>query len=298
MAVTLPLLILGYELIFHSGAWRAGGWAAVRRAMPLLAVGILTLLYVHARTAGPGAMTRMEAYRPVFTLGRFHEANVRFLSEIFYADGVFTPAALWALWLFLAGVALLKRDRPLGLAVWWVILTPLPIALILNRGAGSLYIVLVGWAMIVSLLFVRLASYTAQRLAARGLSAAAGKTVLATAAVSLAFWGTYHHHVRDMPGWLVNGDQAWDAIQQLRGLQVQPRPGSRVVLLDDPFGNYDLLFMAELLWRDPSLRINLQSRDPLGPEELAKADYVVAAQAGRFVLTRRLGEDTGERPPP
>src|SRR6516165_11124790 len=68
MAVSLPVLVLAYELLFH------GRRAKVAAA---LAAGAVTLVFILGKTIGPGTLTTMDAYKPVFTWERFSEANTR-----------------------------------------------------------------------------------------------------------------------------------------------------------------------------------------------------------------------------
>jgi hypothetical protein len=78
------------------------------------------------------------------------------------------------------------------------------------------------------------------------------------------------------------GKQTEDTIQQLRTLHPRVKPHSDVVFLNDPFDGWDMQFIAELWFRDHSLRFHLQKKVPLPPEELAKMT-VFDFQNGRLV---------------
>ena len=79
------------------------------------------------------------------------------------------------------------------------------------------------------------------------------------------------------------GQETWDVIQQFRTLNPHVRPGSKLAFLDDPFQSWDMLFLAELWFRDRSLDIHVPRHGPLTPEELAKMDYVFTFQDGKLV---------------
>ena len=79
------------------------------------------------------------------------------------------------------------------------------------------------------------------------------------------------------------GRESWDAIQQFRQLNPHVRPGSKVAFLDDPFHSWDMLFLAELWFRDRSLDIHVERHGPLTPEELAKVDYIFTFENGKLV---------------
>jgi hypothetical protein len=59
-------------------------------------------------------------------------------------------------------------------------------------------------------------------------------------------------------------------LDKLRALNPHVKPGTHVAFLNDPFDGWDMLFIAELWFRDASLQFHLQRKVPLPPEELAK----------------------------
>ena len=145
MAVTLPVVVLAYELLFEGRNARFG---------PVLITAAMTAIYILGKT-GPGSLTDMEPYRPVFTWARFADSNTRFLNEIFYTN-LFTMQRVFILWavVLYAGVRQLRLPRPdpRWLFLWvWVVVTPLPITFLPDRGGPMLYIVLAGWAMLAAL---------------------------------------------------------------------------------------------------------------------------------------------------
>lgn len=73
-----------------------------------------------------------------------------------------------------------------------------------------------------------------------------------------------------------------DTIQQLRTLNPHVKSGTEVAFLNDPFEGWDLSFIAELWFRDPTLRFHLPRQGPLTSEELAKMT-VFDFQNGRLV---------------
>src|ERR1035441_11119217 len=79
-----------------------------------------------------------------------------------------------------------------------------------------------------------------------------------------------------------SGRPTADAIQQLRALNPHLKSNTDVVFLHDPFDGWDMSFIAELWFRDKTLRFHLQSKVPLSPEDLAKMT-VFDFQDGRLV---------------
>jgi hypothetical protein len=78
------------------------------------------------------------------------------------------------------------------------------------------------------------------------------------------------------------GRQTGDTLAQLRALNPRVKSGTQVAFLNDPFDGWDMSFIAELWFRDKSLRFHLQRKTPLPPEELAKMT-VFDFQDGRLV---------------
>jgi hypothetical protein len=103
--------------------------------------------------------------------------------------------------------------------------------------------------------------------------------------VSFVFWAKENDRVkrstvRDAMAEV--GRQTGDVIQQLRALNPRVKPGTDVAFLHDPFVDWDMSFIAELWFRDHSLRFHLQNKTPLSSEELSKMT-VFDFQGGRLV---------------
>jgi len=159
MAVTLPVIVLIYELLKcpRWADWKHfGRWARSSAVTPLVA-GLLTALYIYGKTHGPRSLVRIDAYRPRYSWSTFVTTNTQFVSELFYRfpHHVISYTALLVLWALVFIYAFLRRDRVLQLMAFWVVVVPLPIAFIVPiRGGACLYLLLFGWAMI----FAKLAS--------------------------------------------------------------------------------------------------------------------------------------------
>jgi hypothetical protein len=79
------------------------------------------------------------------------------------------------------------------------------------------------------------------------------------------------------------GRESWDVIQQFRAVRPQVRRGGSVAFLDDPFHSWDMLFVAELWFRDRSLKIHVAREGPLAAQELAQMDAVFTFQDALLV---------------
>jgi hypothetical protein len=155
MAVTLPVIVLIYELLKcpRWSDWKHfGRWVRFSAVTPLIA-GLLTALYIYGKTHGTRSLVRFDAYRPRYSWSTFVTTNTQFVSELFYRfpHHVISHTALLGLWALVFVYAFLRRDHVLQLMAFWVVIVPLPIAFIVPiRGGGCLYLLLFGWAMILA----------------------------------------------------------------------------------------------------------------------------------------------------
>lgn len=175
MAVTLPVIILIYELLKYPHELerpRFFRWI-LYDTLPALVAGAITAIYCYNKIYGPGfagnfttefvdhrleparlpswVVAALELYRPHYSWRRFIESNAQFVSELFYyrvPNHVLTGGMLLAIWALLFAYAFLRRDRVLQLMAFWVVIIPLPLAFISPRGGARLNILLFGWAMI------------------------------------------------------------------------------------------------------------------------------------------------------
>ena len=154
MAVTLPLIVLIYEVLKcpRFGEWKQFARHNWRFAVPALIAGLLTVPYIYGKTQGSKPLARLTAYRPSYSWHTFTTSNAHFIDEVFYLSGSktyhMTGGMLLAVWAAVFLYAFLRRNRMLQLMAFWVVITPLPLAFIPLRGGACLYILLFGWAMI------------------------------------------------------------------------------------------------------------------------------------------------------
>jgi hypothetical protein len=82
------------------------------------------------------------------------------------------------------------------------------------------------------------------------------------------------------------GAQTWQVIQQFRALNPHVRPRSHVVFLHDPFTEWDMLFIADLWFRDRSVTVNVQRLTPLPQPALDRADALFDYREGKLIRVR------------
>jgi hypothetical protein len=289
MAVSLPVVVLAYELLLRKPS--RGLAHLARQLRPTLAAGAITAVFILGKALGAGSLTAQDAYRPVLKWARFSESSTRFFRTMFYTDGLNMEHALvmWGVLLCAGMIGLLRRPRdPRWMFLWiWVMVTPLPIAFLPGRGAGLLYLVAAGWAMVVAMLCRAVSWRLVRELFAGRTARMAAMGLCLLGCASAYAYQTRIAHRYDVYGYLLEGKHTAEMIVQFQKLGLQPKPGSRIVFVGDPFeGRYDMTFLAALVWNDRSLRIFQTSHGPLSDEDIAGMDYILDYAGDRFVVRK------------
>jgi len=292
MAVTLPVVILLYEWLYHQPAFRRFrnfvSWM-LREGRCVLAGACLNLLFLWGNVFGSGVIHN-PAYIPEFSMARVWAFQIQSMGDLFEKWAYFDHARIAVLWVLMFYLAW-RRPRPvLRFACLFLLVSPLPIEFLLGRAQGCLYLPMVAWAVFVSVVFVDLVDGVAGFLAGEPGFRRLRRAWLAAALVTvgLVLWARQNAQLKKDFVDPVTADfcpNTWSGVQQLKILNPHVRPHSSVVFLDDPLGNYDMVFIAELWFRDHTVSVSL-NHPPLSPEEISKADYLFDYCDGRFVQVR------------
>jgi len=301
MALTLPGILLSYEWIYHPIVGQASAcpksetlarWGAWARGLglPVSIAAVLTLLDLYGKIFGYDALTGMEGYRPVFTLSRFVAYQKTFLGDaaLWRPGGV----ALAVFWIVLSYLAWRTGARPVLRFAWtWLVLTPLPIAFLPGKSQACLYIPMVGLALFAAVVLVDFAEALAGRLTGEPLFRPLGKPVLTAVLIAWAVfvWGRENLRRQQLlvkPVMDSLGAQTWQVIEQFRALDPHVVPRSHVVFLNDPFAEWDMLFIADLWFRDRSLTVHLQRLNPVPQADLKASSAVFDYRDGKLMRLR------------
>ena len=277
IGVTLPVLLAGYEVLYQrSGKFRT---AAIG--------GMIAAVYTAGKFAGADSLAAISAYRPVFTVGQYLTNSNHFLDEFSYHNQPwFTPALMAAL---MAGIAIwagMRKEKLLWFCLLFVLVTPLPIVFIPRRGQYNLYLPLAGWTIMAGVALwdtIRLlsAEHFVPARAARGI-----RICLALVVVILWTKDLVWRQAFSVEASANLQRPTQEAIRQFRDLHLTIRPNSRVILLNGPFTDYELLFLASLWYDDHSVQFLVQQLSHFSAAELEKADYLLDWENGHFLVTR------------
>jgi hypothetical protein len=256
--------VLSYEIIFH-GPPRRWAWLRADGLVATL-LSAAALLYAAGKIFGHDSIAQMDAYRLHPSLSLYLDNNLVYLQSFFY--GLFFDTRGWLIAIGISLFLLLSHPRPaIRWAAFYTLIATLPISFITARGGSSLLIPLFGWALLIPCLIASV--WEPEWRFSRAASAAS------VAAFCLLAAAVTHREWQLKPAFFFrNEEKTWRVIKQVKGLHLQPNPGAKVLIVNDPWEHdYDMIFIAQLVWDDPSLQITLFSKAP--ESDPAKFDTVL-----------------------
>ena len=295
MAVSIPVMLLVYEWVYHAPAKKDRqslvGWVR-GPARTIWFAAALVLLDVYPKVAGPAAMTAAEGYRPVFSLERVRTFQVALLQDLFFSWS-WKPgwAFIVGLYAVMAYIAWRHASRPvLRFLFCYLLVAPLPIEFLPGRREACFALLMFGGAAFASVVLVD-GIETAVRFVAGVFKLPVRRGVLVGVMVAaVAFlWVREQRDLRRSIGgdpMTTLGWESWDIVEQMRASSFHPRPGSSVAFLDDPFGTLDMYTLARLWFHDRSVNIRGVNRVPITQEELARMDYVFKFEGRKLIRIR------------
>ncbi|MGB9459101.1 MAG: hypothetical protein WCB12_23865 [Bryobacteraceae bacterium] len=289
MAVMLPAFLGVYELLYHPPrVWHRASlyrWL-LREGRATLLTGAVAVLFVAGRSMGPQSLVTNAAYRPSFTWTQFMLTSRHFLGDVLGMPD--WPAwEVLLLWTALAAIAWATRSRVLGFAWLFLMLSPLPIAFILPRGAAQYYVCLFGWMLFAAVLLVKVASFFTRDarlpewwlVRARGAALFVVSMLILYSAYKPLGYGIFSSASKEAP-------ENRNTVARLHAAAPAIRHGSRLLFLNDPIRPdwYNLIFIVQLSYNDPSLRVFRvkEMKQPPTGQEIASYDYVFDYHDGAF----------------
>jgi hypothetical protein len=293
MAVSLPVVLLLYEWIYHRPAkWNRAELAAWVRGparMSFLAAA-LDLADIYGKVTGPAAMTNSLAYHPVFALDRIRDFQTHALQDLFFSWH-WTPGwgQIAGTWFLLAWLAWRRADRPvLRFLFWFLVVAPLPIEFLEGRRDACIVLPMVGAAVFAAVVFEDAVKSGAGFLAREFKLPPLGRPLLAGVMVAAAVlvWVSDQRRLRLDIGkgpMTTLGFETWDIIRQMRASSFHPRPGARVAFLDDPLRTLGMYYLARLWLHDERVAVHVASQGPLTAGELTKMDYIFTIENRKLI---------------
>lgn|GEM_PF-1155724 len=284
MAVTLPLLLALYELIYHGADLMRSARDLLRASVLPLVTGAGAASYAFGRVLSKDGIAYSGDYHAVYTAGEYVKQAGHYFAELLNRpDTALAPAITVVLLVGMLAVAAILRSRALLFSSLLWMVGILPVAFIPWRGLNAVYIPLAGiatyGAVLLETMRRRLACALDKRLPELfGVKSSAALLFFVVAAALLVTPTSLIYSYESMR--MHEYEPIGSFMRQLSALHPQIDKTAMVLVVEDPFGefNWASLFIIHLVYREPGIVVHrLASMDPKPtPEEIAHYDYRLA----------------------
>jgi hypothetical protein len=259
MAVSLPVLLVLYELIYFSPArfdFRQIGKWAVTNCRPAAIAGVMTIPYIWGKMLAQSPFSQLSSYHVEIKPGQFLSAYGAYLDALFFRDHLFGETQTAILLAAMLVVALLIRSRDLAFAWSILLFSFVPIAFIPVRAAYVLYIPLVGWSFYAAALLVSLRNAVVS--SGKSIGAAQMRKAALFLLVLVLLLRTYRIQRLRMYGELTLGQPVIRLVLgELDRLHTSLPRGARLLVIKDPLPYpYELLLLLRLYFHDSTLELD------------------------------------------
>ena len=294
MAVSLPIMIMAYAILWHApdrSVKSVLNWLRTN-AFPGLISGFVTACFIIGKSIGPEALSINPAYQVTITFKRFLDSNVRYMKDLFYLNPDHWFNAIWLilLWAILTYAAFSRHSKPLAFSTIMTVTAVLPIAFIPDRGGAMLYIPSFGWALLLAVFIKSICGLLSRIMSFRNFNTNLVKALPLLFAVFFIWHITDFQNKKEAYGLSLLGREFWMVKEQLETLLPNVKPGTQIAFYNNIFRGWDAKFIAELLYKDRTVTARLNDKAPLSPSEFNKMDYVLAFEQEKLVILKRPGE--------
>jgi len=271
MAAALPVIVLVYELIFHTPDFRSVRallrWIVREGRMALLGA-VIVLIYLPGKL-GQGGLAQDTAYIPSYTWARWLEDTETYIGYLLYRNNPFVPLgvtpltllALAAFYAVLIGIALWMRSRVVWFGLLYFVIALLPVSFIPARLGFVLYLPLAGLALYAAVCLVRLRDALRSRIPHLG--------ALSPQIVSSAFFVAIAVIIGsiDYQYWTRAPDPQYSPYKSTIAEFSERYPsfpkGAKLLFIHSPMdAGWDMVFLLRLYYRDADLFITQMNGPP------------------------------------
>jgi hypothetical protein len=302
MGVALPVIVLVYELLFHTPDFRSLRalirWCLQEGRIALLGA-VTVLIYLPGKLGASGLATDTD-YIPRYTWARWSEDTGTYLAHLVYRNssteplGVtpFAPLGVILFYGVLIAIALWMRSRVAWFGLLFFAITLLPVSFIPARLGFVLYLPLAGMALFGAACLVRFKD-SLWKLFAEALNtgAAAMKTSPPVSASIALFLATallmgavdYNH-------WSQAPDPQYspykNTVAEFTKLYPTLPHGSKLLFVHTALDfDWDMVFLLRLYYRDTDIFITEMNGPPaqrIAPEKLPHYDHIFDYENGHY----------------
>lgn len=279
MAVTLPVVLLAYELIYHTRASR-GLFKWLKACHAIWVAGLMTIVATKAKTLSSGPFTGNPEYTPHITLHQYVDSTTAYMGDLFFQPWNHTTpqealAILALVWL----IAWFSGNRALRMAAVMITVMPLPINFISGRGFFVMYLPLVGWTIYLATILVVLRDWLWRVVWRRPPLALGTWEPERVGLFLLTAWVLYNVQAHDAGSTFRKDNPTQTSIRELRKSVARVRPSlskdAKVLLLSDAFpaDGWAPLYIIRLYYRDPGIEVDRIKSAPSGVAPLPIDQY-------------------------
>ena len=274
LAVTLPLCLLCYEVLWHRPArgFRACGRWLAQEGRGAAMTALLTVPYVVGKLTGPQSLTANPAYRPAISPARYLHAFHLYLNVLFYQDHFFRDANTILLVAAMLGLAIWRRSRPLLFAWCFLLFSVLPFIFVPHYSGFFIYLPMVGWSLYAATALVMLRESAAKRV----------PPAVLFLAVAVALAPLHARESRKSMQVFTSADlPTTEMTNELQRVQPALPRGARLYFQSDPFPSrtFSLVFLVRLFYHDLTVEV---ARAKDGEVENGRYDAVFRWKEGKL----------------
>lgn len=275
MAVTLPPVLLGCELIFRKD-WIPRTPEVRRnrivRWMPIALSGLMTVAFVFGRFSNSSPLTGNDAYRVHLGVQTYLSALAHYFGLLASRPGWLSAGSAALLLVLLAAISLVARDHSMIIALFFLMVAPLPVIFVALRGGYVMYIPAFGIALYLACLLVKMREALWKRLSGNtGNSIVPAVTFLLCTVALIRF-----HSSHPLP--VLNSQDSWvkTIVEQVAKARLNIHEGSRILFLDDPLDRDHgmvLIYIVRLYYRIHDVTVDRIKSMPVQLDQAAMDSY-------------------------
>jgi hypothetical protein len=291
VAVSFPVALLGYELLWHPPALH---WGALRpwltRQTPMVWItAVITAAYVAGRVLfQERGISNVGDYAMSVSAFEYFHKLAHYLNEVCYARDWFDArsAAFFVLALLAAGVV--SRSRTFLFGALLFLAGMLPLAFIHARALSAIYLPLAGPAVCAAVLLQWVCAALPRLFQRPAWPELAFLLVFVSVGLLLM---RLHPTIEHVYASLRQSEYAEIREARQRLLELHPRfpAASRILIIGTPFPQfspgYNNMFLIRLAYRDESLTVEELARYEKTRQapDLADYDYLLSWEEGRWI---------------
>jgi hypothetical protein len=289
IGATLPVMLLGYEVLYRRPGWR------VVDAAPAWMAWVVTALAIWRKMDAGSHFIGNTYYAIHLSWHQYFLTTRAFFNDLFLLpDNTFNSRAAAAVLLAVIAIAVVARRKYIWFCVLLIIVGPLPVNFIVPRGLFAIYVPMIGWAIFAAAVLVEGRDWLYTRVWKRApLSRSPWEPERVFLFVALV-GVLVNLQAHDRPLDWTFADWSKSSIYQLtdglRRLNLEVSGKSSILFFDDRFTRDDWIpvLLVRMMYRDPELRVERAKTMDRRPEGavLAGYSYVLDYEGDRLVLSR------------